>query len=488
MSPERSEHRLPALYDDTFRGGQQSLWGSRMTTAEMEYIAPLLDKLSLSKAVVVSGATFETAVHHLHEDPWQRLDTITGLLVDTPSAAVIRGRTLFGWERYHDDAVELFMRKLADHGIAEFIVYDPLDDPRMIEQHVKVAHALNVPINIILPYTVSPVHTEEYWVNAFTRVRELGAAGITIIDSSGLMDASEVAGFVDICAAGIAGSDLELLLDVHDQTGRALDCYRAALGTAITGFSTTARPLAYGGSVPAYGDVAALIGLPRTPEQVEAAGEMDAYLGWAAARRGFEIATSERLDPRAFEEFVEHQVPGAMMSNFTRQLADLGISEKLPAVLEEIPRVRADLGYPTMVTPSSQIVGVQAVLNVLAGTRYANIPTELEQYVAGAYGQPPGPISSVLRAKVAAAEFDPLEQLATPSLDAFADKEGPFASDEDAILALFYSRQVLRAYRAALPTAPSTWTGDPVREFVAALLALDGLDVVRVRSCHGAGA
>lgn len=437
--------------DEGFRDGPQSLWGSRMTTSTMVDIARRVDDVGYQKSVVISGATFEAAVQHLHEDPWARLDRVTTLMKNTPAAAQIRGRTLFGWQQFPDDVVRLFIKTLAKHGIKWLLVYEALNDMKMVEEHVAAARDEGLQVTIPICYSVSPVHTIDYFLEVFREAVAMNPESVSILDASGLLSPEEARHVAAAVKQLLHGTDVQLEMNVHDLTGRGMECYRAGLESGVEIFATAPRSVAYGKGLPSVGDLvaaAAAVG-SRSPLDATALRDVESYFTWAAYLQGEPVPVSMPLDPGEIVEFTKHQVPGGMMSNLIRQLTDLGIVDKLPEILDEVQAVRADLGFPVMVTPCSQMVGVQATLNVMSGQRYANSPVEVKNYLRGIYGTPPGKVDANVIDRVlgGAPPTDPYARLKEPMLPGFRAKHGPFRSDEELLLSVMYSEKALENYR-----------------------------------------
>ncbi|GAA1827595.1 hypothetical protein GCM10009836_01630 [Pseudonocardia ailaonensis] len=439
------------LTDEGFRDGPQSLWSSRMSTDTMVDAAPLVDRVGYEKSLVVSGATFESAVVHLREDPWARIDAVTRLMPHTPAAAQIRGRTLFGWQQFPDDVVELFVRTLARHGIRWLLIYDALNDMRQIEHHVRVAHSCGIEVTVPVCHTVSPVHTDDVQREVVRRAAALGVSRVSLLDASGLLSAESARALIGVAQEELAGSATRLEMNVHDLTGRAAECYDVALACGVDVLAGVPRAVSYGRSIPSVEDVVATADRHDRPLDVDRAAiaEVDAYFDWAAHVEGRPRPRSTRMTDAEIEAFTRHQIPGGMMSNLVAQLTALGVADRLGEILEEAARVRAELGHPVMVTPCSQMVGVQATLNVVSGERYASSPVELRNYLAGMYGRPAGKIAPDVLDRVLGddPEIDPYERFARPFLPAFRDEHGAFDSDEDLLLAVLYSEAALAEFR-----------------------------------------
>lgn len=443
--------RPVAFTDEGFRDGPQSLWGSRMSTETMVDIAAEVDAVGYEKSVVVSGATFEAAVQYLHEDPWERLDAVTALMPNTPSVAQIRGRTLFGWKQFPDDVVELFIKTLVKHGIDWFLVYDALNDMRLIEQHVRVAESVGVPVTVPICYSISPVHTEEYFLDVIGQAAKMNAAGVSIIDASGLMSPETARTLIGAAQNSLKGSATRLEMNIHDLTGRSLECCVQAIEMGVDALAVTPRAVSYGKSLPAVGDVMAAADRSGRPVSLDRNGlsRVEDFFTWAAHLQKQEIPQSRKLTDADLDSFISHQIPGGMMSNLTSQLRDLGIEDRLPEILEEAARVREELGFPVMVTPCSQMVGVQATLNVVGNERYVSAPTEVKNYLAGVYGTPAGKVDENVIDKILgdAPMIDPYKSLEEPYLPGFKAENGSFSSDEDLLLAVMYSKQTLATFR-----------------------------------------
>lgn len=471
------------VIDESFRDGPQSLWANRLPTRDMLPAAPHTANAGFTRSNLLSGVGFEVAVTFLQENPLDRFRLLRELAPGTPSTILVRSRNLFGWKRWPDDVVTFVLEHLAGMGLDEFEVFDALNDMRNIEFHLREGTRLGLQTSACLTFSESSVHTDAYFAQKAKEVAASGASAVLLYDAAGVLRPERVAPLVQAIRDAAPGLPVEL--NVHDQTGLALACYREALRVGVTALSSAARPVAGANSVPATADVVALareIGVGADVDDAEIAW-LDSYYRYLAQKLGKPLRHDVAYDPRHFAGYVGHQIPGGMMSHYVGQLEGLGLIDRLPAVLEEAARVRVDLGCPGMVTPFSQLVGVQAMLNVLEGKRYHTVPADLRDYALGHYGRPPGPIDP-----------DVLDRLVgdTPQVDAaaaFADEMLPRvraglpagASDDDLFFALFCAPDQVAAMRTrprdTIPRTPLT----PLAALIGCLAARDDVTSLDLR-------
>lgn len=477
--------------EETLRDGQLSMWATRMPTDAMLGAAGMIERGGFARACVTSGAAFDTAIRHLREDPWERLDLLRAAMPGMPLSFLVRGRNVIGWQRYPDDVVELMIRAIRDTGFDWILLFDGLNDMQNIECHVRVAKDVGLRVGGIVFYTVSPVHTDAYFLEKVRELVRLGVDAINLYDASGVLRPERAARLVQGIRREIGDIDLEL--NVHDTTGLAEECYLAGLEAGANILSTAARPLAWGGSVP---DTATMMARAvgrgyEVPLDEGMVAALDEYFTWIACRDEQPSGRHRPFDEDTYNAYVAHQVPGAMMSNFSRQLADAGLQHKLPEVLEEVAEVRRELGYPPMVTPYSQMTGVQATLNVIEGERYRTVPQEVERYVQGYYGTIPGEVDPDVRDRVCgdADEAVDLEALdARRMVERVRRERGPFESGRELALATFYDAETLDAlrreqHRVALADVPRS----PLSALIKALGASGSVRRVRVEVGAGSG-
>ncbi|HQQ70185.1 MAG TPA: pyruvate carboxylase subunit B [Alicycliphilus sp.] len=463
---------MVGFVDETLRDGPQSLWATRMKTAAMLGATDELDRSGFERICGTSGAAFETAVRFLKEDPWERLRLLHTFMPHTPIDILIRSRNLFGWELYPDEVVKLLFRCLKDNGAQCVKVFDGLNDVRNIAAHFRIAKSLGLKAVGSITFALSPIHTDEYFVG---KARELLAAGVDSIglgDASGLLTGPRTQSLMARLNAEVQGR-VPIEFVAHHTMGLAHDSYREAMRAGASSVATAAGPLANGESVPSTLDILAIaqeLGLP-TNLDVDAIRRTEDYFHWVAYQEERRIEPTVRYDPLRYAAFAGHQIPGGMISNFRNQLKELGIIHRLDEVLAEASRVRAEIGYPIMVTPFSQFVGVQATFNIIQGERYATVPKELYLYVTGHYGAPPGPIDPnvmdrILKGKSVDA-MDHTEAFGASRLDKFRSDNGPFHSDEELLLQLFYGKDQLTALqREKRPMQERPTVEQPLRVLV----------------------
>jgi oxaloacetate decarboxylase alpha subunit len=436
--------------DETLRDGPQSLWATRMRTETMLEAAPLLDAAGFSRATVLSGASFETAVKFLKEDPWERTRLVRQYLTDTPVDVLIRGRNLFGWSRYSDDVVELLFKCLQRSGASSVKIFDGLNDTNTIAAHCRIGKSLGLQVTGILTFSMSPVHTDEYYFKKASEFMALGVDSILICDASGILTGERTETLL-IAVQAATGNQTPIEFYAHASMGLAHESYRAALTGGVDGVTTAAEPVANGESLPATADIARIaseLGISTSLNDA-AVQQLDDYMYWAAHKENKPVGLPVAFDPAAYARFVEHQIPGGMISNFRNQLKEIGLLHRLDEVLREAGRVRAELGYPIMVTPFSQFVGVQATFNVIEGERYKTIPNEMRLFALGYYGDSGTPIEPNVLDRLLqgrSQERRPADEMyGEPMLEAFRIQHGPFASDEELLLNLFYGKQSIEA-------------------------------------------
>jgi len=374
------------------RDGHQSLLATRMRTADMLPVCPQVNTAGFWSLEVWGGATFDSCVRFLKEDPWERLKALRAALPDSRLQMLLRGQNLVGYRHYADDVVRAFVGRAAAAGIDVFRVFDALNDVRNVRVAIEAVKATGAHAQGAICYTTSPVHTVELFVAQARALADMGCDSICLKDMAGLL--TPFATF-DLVRALKAAVDLPLALHSHDTAGLGSMCHIKAVEAGIDHLDTAISSLAGGASHPATESlVAALVGTRwDTGLDLGALQGIAAY--FAEARKKYQQFESPftGVDTR-----VQHnQVPGGMMSNLAYQLREQGALAQIDEVFAEIPRVRADLGYPPLVTPTSQIVGTQAVFNVLGGERYKTITNEVKLYMQGRYGAAPGLVNEEVR-------------------------------------------------------------------------------------------
>ena len=380
------------IMDTTLRDAHQSLIATRMTTEQILPIVSKMDKVGFSAMEVWGGATFDACLRFLKEDPWERLRKIKDAAPNTPLQMLFRGQNILGYRHYADDVVEYFVQKSISNGISNIRIFDALNDLRNLQTAVKAANNEKGHAQVAISYTISDVHTVAYYVELAKRIEEMGANSICIKDMAGLLvpyAAEELVG-----ALKEAVPHMPIQLHTHYTSGVASMTYLKAIEAGCDIIDTAMSPMAMGTSQPATEVlVKTLQGTPYdTGIDPESLNEITEY--FKPLRQKY--LESGLMSPKVLEvdiNTLRYQVPGGMLSNLVSQLKQQGAEDKFDEVLKEIPKVREDFGYLPLVTPTSQIVGTQAVLNVLAGERYKMVSKESKGIVRGEYGQTPVPIS-----------------------------------------------------------------------------------------------
>jgi pyruvate carboxylase subunit B len=442
---------MVGITDTVLRDGHQSLIATRMRTRDMLPAAERLDAIGYRSLEVWGGATFDVCLRFLREDPWERLRLLKRAIRKTPLQMLLRGQNLVGYRHYADDVVRAFVREAAAGGIDLFRVFDALNDPRNMEVAIAAVRASGARAQGTICYTESPVHTLDAFVALGRRLAEMGADELCVKDMGGFMPPGRGG---ELVRALVREVGLPVAVHTHSASGMSPMTCLAVVEAGATSIDTALSPFAGGSSQPPTETlVGALRGTPYDPKlDLDALADLAAYFEKVLERyRPLLNVRSLQTDPG----ILTHQVPGGMISNLLSQLAEQDALDRLREVLAEVPRVRADLGYPPLVTPTSQIVGVQAVVNVLTGARYGQITKEVRDYVRGLYGSPPAPIDPTLFATVTASDppIDgrPADRLA-PELDAAAAGVRAFVpapTDAD-VLSYALFPQVFRAYRATV--------------------------------------
>ena len=377
------------------RDAHQSLLATRMRIDDMLPIAPKLDKIGFWSIESWGGATFDACIRYLGEDPWERIRRLKAAMPNTPQQMLFRGQNILGYRHYADDLVEKFVERCAVNGVDVFRIFDALNDLRNLETAIKAAIKVDKHAQGTISYTVSPVHTVDLWVDLGKQIEDMGAHSICIKDMAGLLRPYVAFELVSRLKESL---DIPVHMQCHATTGLSTaTCVKAAeagidnIDTAISSMSMT-----YGHS-PTESLVAILDGTDRdTGLDLEALEEVAAYFRDVRKKYAKFEGGLRGVDSR----ILVAQVPGGMLTNLENQLREQNAGDKLDAVLEEIPQVRRDLGMLPLVTPTSQIVGTQAVINVLSGKRYATTTKETAGILKGEYGATPADVNQQLQARV----------------------------------------------------------------------------------------
>jgi oxaloacetate decarboxylase (Na+ extruding) subunit alpha len=448
------ERRTIRLIDVTLRDAHQCLWATRMTTAMMRELAPRLDRAGFEAIDLVGGAVFDVCVRYLREDPWERMRTLASWVRDTPLIIHTRGQSLFTFEFFADDVVELAAERFAANGMRYHTPYDALNDMRNLEIPIKAGkrHGLYVAGGLV--FTHSPVHTDKYYVRKVNDLIKLGVDAVFLKDASGLLTPERVATLVPAVKKALGGRPLQI--HTHCNSGLAPYVVLQAVQHGVDVVHTATSTLANGVSHAPTERVVA--NLRRRGHEVcldlAPVREVAERLAFIAEKEGKPVGT-----PNEYDEFhFLHQCPGGMVSNLAYQLETMGLKGRLEEILEEAWHVREDLGYPIVVSPFAQYIVTQAVLNVVGRDkgreRYESVPDEVRLYVRGGYGEIAGPITPNLYDRITRGA-EPIKErpgaLVPPALDRIGKTRGPFKSDDDLLLAAFYDDTQYRALKDAGP-------------------------------------
>ena len=429
------------------RDGQQSLLATRVKTEDMLAVAEKIDKVGYCCAEMWGGATFDSCIRFLQEDPWERVREIKKRMPNTPLRMLLRGQNVLGYKQYPDDVVELFVEKAAAAGIDVFLVFDGLHDLRNCETAIRAVKKVGKAVEGNLLYTLSPVHNTELYVKVAREFEAMGCSAVHLEDMAGQM--TPMAAY-DLVRALKAAISVPLHIHCHCTGGMADLAYWEAIRAGVDVIDTDVSALALGTAhPPTECFVVALQGLP---------GDTGLDLSLIS-----EISSDFETIRSKYREFeskftgvdisvLRHQVPGGMMSNLEHQLKQMGAAERIDEVLAEVHHVRKDFGYPPLGTPFSQIVGVQATMNVLMGERYKMVPKEARDYIRGLYGKPPGEVDPALEKKVLGEEAKitcrPADLL-EPELAKLKAEIGELARSDEDLLTYAMFPEVARTFLAS---------------------------------------
>ncbi len=384
------------ILDTTFRDAHQSLLATRVKTEEMSNMIKEIDNLEFVAEEMWGGATFDSSIRYLSENPWERLDIFREGFKKTSLQMLLRGQNLVGYRNYPDDVVELFIRTMAEHGMDRVRVFDALNDFRNLKKSCEEIKKNKMHLQISIAYTTSPVHNEKYFLKLVDEAVKMETDSLCIKDMAGLLTPGRAYPLVK----KIKENHPSLIIDIHSHftTGLADMTYLKAVEAGADIIDCSISALAYGTSQPSIESLwTALYSIDKM--------EKPKYDILKRVNSHFEKIREKYKDydkgvKTIKPDVLVNQIPGGMYSNLVSQLSSQGMLDKLEEVLQEVPRVRQDLGYPPLVTPTSQIVGVQAVMNVLFKERYKTITKEVENYIKGFYGSPPGEVSSELKNRI----------------------------------------------------------------------------------------
>lgn len=391
------------IMETVIRDGQQSLIATRMPFEDMEPALALMDKVGYEAIECWGGATFDACIRFLDEDPWERLRKIRAAMPNTKLQMLLRGQNLLGYRHYSDDVVDYFVKKSIDNGIDRIRIFDALNDLRNVETSVKSTKAYGAHAQVAVSYTIGEPYTAEYWKDLALRIRDMGADSICIKDMAGLMVPNAATEIITMFKEAV---DIPIQLHTHSTSGVApITYYKAALA-GVDIIDTAISPFSGGTSQPATEVMVETFRNTEYDTGIEIAKLEKIAAHFSTVREA--ALKSGLMNTKVLATDINtliYQVPGGMLSNLVSQLKDQNAEDKYLEVLQEVPRVREDLGTPPLVTPSSQIVGTQAVLNVLMGERYKVLSKETQDILKGKYGQTPMPMNPEVQAKIDKSEI-----------------------------------------------------------------------------------
>ena len=444
------------ITETILRDAHQSQAATRMRLEEMLPACDVLDKAGYYSLECWGGATFDACLRFLNEDPWERLRQLKKALPNTRLQMLFRGQNILGYKHYADDVVDEFVRLSIKNGIDVIRIFDALNDPRNLAQAVKSTKKYGGVCEMAMSYTVSPVHTEEYFVNLALEYEKMGADNICIKDMANLLLPYQAYSLVRKLKQALKPETL-VHLHTHNTTGTGDMVNLKAIEAGCDIVDCALSPLGNGTSQPATESlVATLAGTEYdTGIDLNSLTKATEHFRGVAAR----LQADGILDPKVLRVDVntlKYQVPGGMLSNLINQLKQAGKSDKLYEVLAEVPRVREDFGYPPLVTPTSQIVGTQAVMNVITGERYKMNPKESQGLMRGEYGRLPAPVNEEVRRKVIGDQkvitCRPAD-LIKPELEGYRKQIGQYITQEEDVLSYALFPQVAEKFFKARQAA-----------------------------------
>ena len=423
------------ITDTILRDAHQSQAATRMRTEDMLPACEILDKIGYYSLECWGGATFDACLRFLNEDPWERLRKLRKALPNTKLQMLFRGQNILGYKHYADDVVDEFVRLSIKNGIDIIRIFDALNDVRNLETAIKATKKYGGICEVAMSYTVSPVHTEDYFVKLAQQIEEMGADTICIKDMANLLLPYKAYSLVKRLKENVK---IPIHLHTHNTSGTGDMTLLKAIEAGVDIVDTALSPLGNGTSQPATEPLVA------TLQGTEYDTGLDLNLMSQAAVHFRKVADKLKaegfLDPKVLSVDINtllYQVPGGMLSNLISQLKQANASDKFYEVLAEVPRVREDFGYPPLVTPTSQIVGTQAVMNVLGGERYKLNPKESQALMRGEYGRLPAPVNEEVRRKVIGnakvITHRPADDIA-PELEKYRKEIGQYITQEEDVL------------------------------------------------------
>lgn len=435
-----SEAKKVMICDTTMRDGHQSLLATRMRTEHMLPIAEKVEKVGYYSLETWGGATFDSCMRFLGEDPWERLRMLRKNYPNSKLQMLLRGQNVVGYRHYADDVLEAFVKYTVKNGLDIFRIFDALNDIRNMEKAIEFVKQEGAHAQGTVVYTISPVHDYDFYMNMGKELKDRGVDSICLKDMAGILAPKPA---YEIIKGWKENLGIMVQLHCHYTSGMASMTYLKAVEAGVDVIDCAVSTMALQSSQPATESmVAALQDTPYdTGLDLELISEIAAY--FKEVRKEYVDFDNASCSPDT--NVLTYQIPGGMISNFISQLKEQNALDKLPQVLAEVPKVREDFGYPPLVTPSSQIVGTQAVINVLVGNRYAIATDEVKNYMRGYYGRPPAPVNEEVRKKIIGEE-EPIEcrpgDMIEPELSKAREMAEPYMTQEEDVVSVALYPQV----------------------------------------------
>jgi oxaloacetate decarboxylase alpha subunit len=423
------------ITETAFRDAHQSLIATRMKIEDMLPIAELMDQVGYESLEMWGGATFDSCLRFLNEDPWERLRKIRKTVKKTKLQMLLRGQNLLGYKHYPDDVVEEFVKRAVGNGIDIIRIFDALNDIRNLETAIETTIKEGAHAQAAVVYTISPIHDTQHYINTAKQLEDMGAHSLCLKDMAGLLTPFYAYELISELKKAI---NIPIQLHSHYTSGLASMTYLKAIEAGVDIIDCAISPMALGTSQPPTEPMAATL----KDTQYDTGFDFDLLSKIAEYFKPLREKYIDEglLNPKVMAVDVNtliYQVPGGMLSNLVSQLTQQNKLDKFEEVLKEVPKVREDLGYPPLVTPTSQIVGTQAVMNVLFNGRYKMVPSEVKAYVRGEYGRPPGEIKDEIRRKIIGDEkpidYRPADDL-KPALHQYREEIKAYMEQEEDVL------------------------------------------------------
>ena len=468
--------------DETMRDGQQSLWGMRMQAGMALPVTPLIDRTGFSIIDLTGGGMLDVLTRYCHENYWDGLDLLVASMPKTPVRAGLRANANVTFGITPPALMDLWVRRLSAHGIRSFWIYDVLFGMDNMLRLAKVAKEANAKVAGAVMFALSPVHTDEFFVaNASKLAASPDIDSILLYDTAGVLEKERIQSLVPALAKAANGKPLEF--HSNNLLGLSAKAYLDAIDCGVSVIHTASRPMANGPSVPSTEIMARNIQLRGHSHGLDES----LFEPVATHFRSVGKAAGYLVDQYAeYDEFsIQHQIPGGMMGTFKAQLEMHKMTDRLPEVLEEVAAVRRDLGYPGMATPFSQLVGIQAVLNIVTGKRYGTVPDEVIQYAAGFYGEPVAPVDPAVMDRIMAAPRAKEVAASPPQFLEIAElmKQHGTEDEDELIYRAFLPQADIDKMRSAGPVRQDyPLMSSPELEQVRKLMQVANIPVVQIRA------